>query len=374
MNIPIPPRGHWEKVRSGQKVKRPSLPKVFGSLRNIVHDSIIKYRYNSKELTDEELLGLEELGLLTDETKSLIIEKCNNIKVKSQLRNTHNLIIKHQEEMQSRKQEEKKLREMSFPFNRLSNRDIKYTNFHSTLPIHVSESNIKRAYRNMDALFKMIEELEGRISIEPYYGKDVANFCIAQHFFRFELKEESTKKEHKSKLQNGNNENTDRLELVIFNESSYGKDLTQNMKYKDTKDIPLESQLGKIIYDLFVIGNKLSILEEIGDREFYRRREEEKRQQRIEEMKKKELERVSVLEKVVSDWDKAQKIRCFSDSLEKRMATIVDDCQKEKVKQLIKWIQDKADWLDPLMSKEDKILGKKYDIQNILEDLIDKDN
>lgn len=152
LNIPIPPRGHWEKVRSGQKVKRPSLPKVFGSLRNIVHDSIIKYRYNSKELTDEELLGLEELGLLTDETKSLIIEKCNNIKVKSQLRNTHNLIIKHQEEMQSRKQVEKKLREMSFPFNRLSNRDIKYTNFHSTLPIHVSESNIKRAYRNMDAL------------------------------------------------------------------------------------------------------------------------------------------------------------------------------------------------------------------------------
>lgn len=201
LNIPIPPRGYWEKIRSGQKIKKPSLPKVFGSLRNVVRDSIIKYKYNSKELSDEELLGLGELGLLSEETKLLIKEKCNNTIVKKQLRNPHSLIIKHQEEMKLRKQKEKELKENSFRYNFYASRDIKYTNFKSALPIKVSEKSINRAYRILDALFKTIEELEGNIYVEPYIGKDSAYIRVGQHFFHFELNEQPEGNKHKSKSQ-----------------------------------------------------------------------------------------------------------------------------------------------------------------------------
>lgn len=371
LNIPIPPRGYWEKVRSGQKIKKPSLPKVFGNLGYVVRDSIIKYRYNNKELSDEELRQLEELGLLTNETKALIIKKCNNTKVKRQLRNPHNLIIEHQKEMELRRETEKDLKEKSMRFGFYAGRDLKYTNFKSALPIHVSEKNTNRAYRILDALFRTIEELDGHISVEPYIGQDVAHIRVVQHSFNFKLQEEVTKKKNKTKSQNSINKQAI-LEISFWRESSFGKDLAQNIKYKDLFEMPLESQLSKIIYSLFVIDNKLSVMEEIRSRELEKRWEEEKRQQHLENMRKEELEKVLNLERIVSDWDTAQKIRCFSDSLEKKMTELVDEFEKEKIKQCVMWMRDKADWFDPLKSKEDNLLGKKHDIVKIFKSLITK--
>ena len=47
----------------------------------------------------------------------------------------------------------------------------------------------------------------------------------------------------------------------------------------------------------------------------------------------------------------------------------IDVVEKEKLLLWIKWIRNKADWFDLLVSEGDEILGKKYDIHNILKDI-----
>lgn len=369
LNIPLPPRGYWEKIKSGQKIKKPALSKVFGKYVGIVHKSIIKYKFNANELTDEKLLLLkdEELSLLTDETKMLINKKCADPIVKNQLRNPHQLILNHQEEMKFRKQKKKELNEKRYIFNRYSSGEIRYTNFNSSLPIYVSDKNIKRVYRILNSLFNTLEKLDANISVEPYLGKDVANIRVGSHFYEFEAKEDYNKSSKKKKNDKSSIEEVGVLVLLFSVKSSYGKDLNKTLEYRDSEMEPFEVQLTRIILDLFVTSNQLDVLEEISGRAIERRWEDEKRQQQLEEFKKIELERISKLESMVSDWDKAKKIREFAESLDKNILETANDNERQKIISWIKWVRNKADWIDPLISREDELLGKKYDIHEISE-------
>ncbi|MFL0270077.1 hypothetical protein [Candidatus Clostridium radicumherbarum] len=362
LNIPLPPRGYWEKVKAGQEIKKPELPKVFGKYLRTVRKSIINYKYNANELTDEKLhmLADGELSLLTDETKMVINKKCAKVVVKGQLRSPHQLILNHQQEMLLRKQKEKELKERSLLFNRYSSSEVVYKNFKSALPIHVSDDKKKRIYRILDAFFKKVEELDGNILVEPYVGKDVATVIIGRHHYDFEVKEDYIKNNRKKRNGRDATEGIGSIMLTFTVSSSYGSELTKCLEYRDSEKEPLEKLLNKIIYDLFVTSNRLDILEEISRREIERRWEEEKRQWQIEELRKKELERISKLESEVSDWDKAQKMRGFADSLNKKIDEINDEVKREKIVAYIKWIRDKADWVDPLVSKEDELLDRMH--------------
>ena len=365
LNIPLPPRGYWEKVKSGQTMKKPELSKVFGKYVKTVRKTIINYKYNAYELTDDKLLILknEELSLLTDESKQFIKGKCNNVIVKNQLRNPHQLVINHQEEIVNRKQKEKELKERRLLFSRFYSEEVTYKDFKSSLPINVSDDKIKRIYRILDTLFKTIEVLEGKISVQPFIGKDTATISLGNHLYDFEVKEINNKTKTKANGDSSKNikQQVGTIVLMFTVSSCYGKELTTCLEYKDSESDPLENKLGHIIYSLFVTSNKLDILEELSSREIDRRREEEKRKLYLEELKKRELQRISKLESVVSDWDKAQKMRCFADSLNKKADEISDEVEREKIIAYIKWIRDKADWIDPLVYKEDELLGRKYD-------------
>ncbi len=50
LGIPLPPAGYWARVKAGQKVSRPALPKVAGELRNHVRNYFIKYKADIENL------------------------------------------------------------------------------------------------------------------------------------------------------------------------------------------------------------------------------------------------------------------------------------------------------------------------------------
>ena len=79
LKIPLPPSGYWAKVKAGQKVPKPALPKVTGELKKHVRNYAIKYRTDIEQLTDAELVVDEELSLLREETKKLIRETCSKL-------------------------------------------------------------------------------------------------------------------------------------------------------------------------------------------------------------------------------------------------------------------------------------------------------
>jgi hypothetical protein len=134
------------------------------------------------------------------------------------------------------------------------------------------------------------------------------------------------------------------------------KNSTEHLEFKDTKAQPLEAMLDKVIIGMFASANKLIANDELYNRELEKKWEEESKQNRLREMRRKEEENIKKLEKIVSDWDFAQKIRAFADSLEMRATLENNENEQKQIKEWSKWVRSKADWLDPL--KEDELLGK----------------
>lgn len=341
--IPIPPRGYWLKINNGETVQRDELPPVYGILKKYVRNYVIKYRTDIDSLTDAELSSKEELHLLRDETKKFIIEKCSNIEIAHQLRNPHQLILKHKEETSNRAKRDKKLKKVQ----KNSSQTSMVIENEAILPIHVSQSNLNRAYRLLDIIIKNLEEVEGTVRVEAKDNRDTAYFFIMYTIFQFELNEKG------SKLI---------LEISANDWMSFNNKRKVNLEYKDMAELPLEKQVGKIIYQIFVIANNFFADYKMEERREQREQEERERQRRLEQMRKGELEEIKQLSQAVADWDKARKIREFVNDMELKVQEISDTSKKEKLLKWIKWARDKADWIDPLVEKHDDLLGKKVSL------------
>ncbi|MDK2986615.1 MAG: hypothetical protein PWQ96_2259 [Clostridia bacterium] len=363
LGIPLPPSGYWARVRAGQKVTKPALPKVTGELKKHVRNYAIKYRVDIQQLTDAELMADEELSLLSEETIEFIRETCSQIQVKGKLRNPHSLITEHKEEVIYRKKRDKALKQASFSSSYYASVKSKYRDNKSILPINVSKSNINRAYRILDTIMSTLENMEGYTRVSLDSGEDTAYFVVMRSTFYFELKEEIRKK----RASRDNTEAQTYLLLSMSASSWFRNSGYQKMEYKDNDNEPLEAQVGRIIYDMFVVANRLRTADELKDREEKREWEERERQRRLEQMRKGELEEVKLLEQAASDWDKAQRIRRFADCMELKIVEVIDAEKREKLLKWLKWARDKADWLDPLTEKEDKLLGKSKHIFDLIE-------
>ena len=146
------------------------------------------------------------------------------------------------------------------------------------------------------------------------------------------------------------------MELLRTNRQS--GNITNTYEYVDLEENPLENQIGEIIYDMFVIANHLNVLSELEHRESERKWAEEQRKWRLEEMRKGELKEIKDLELAASDWEKAERIRKFADAVELRIEDVEDGEVKEELFKWLQWARNKADWIDPLIAKEDELLGK----------------
>lgn len=208
-----------------------------------------------------------------------------------------------------------------------------------------------------------LENMEGYTRVSLDSGEDTAYFVVMRSTFYFELKEEIRKK----RASRDNTEAQTYLLLSMSARSWFRNSGYQKMEYKDNDNEPLEAQVGRIIYDMFVVANRLRTADELKDREEKREWEERERQRRLEQMRKGELEEVKLLEQAASDWDKAQRIRRFADCMELKIVEVIDAEKREKLLKWLKWARDKADWLDPLTEKEDKLLGKSKHIFDLIE-------
>lgn len=356
--IPLPPNGYWAKVKAGQKVAKPDLPQVRGELKRHVSNYFIKYKGDLKKLSDEELENVEELNLLTDETITAIKEKCSLIEVKGQLRNPNILIEQHKEESTYRRKRDRALQQASFNDDYYRITKNKFRENQAMLPIQVSEVNLNRTYRILDALINAIDAMEGytRVSLES--GNDKGYFVVMRTIFYFEVKEENRKKPKTT-------DDETRPPLLVMSVHADDKD-TRGVKYqlefKDREGEPLEAQVGKILHDLFVAGNKMIAEWHLSYRALEREIEESDRKWKLEKMRRGEIQELELLEQAASDWDKAQRIRSFTEEMTIKIKEVDNEEKRNKLTQWVMWARDKADWLDPLTAKEDELLGRRKHI------------
>lgn len=344
LKIPLPPRGYWQRIANGESVQKIDLPPVIGELKKYIRNYVIRFRTDIDEISDEELSSKVDLHLLREDTKKLIIEKCSNIKVANQLRNPHQLISKHKEEVPNRRKIEKGLKKSKTNTHLASLK----SESKAILPIRVSKSNLNRAYRILDVMLKSLDELEGNVSVAFIDNQDIGHFVILYTSFQFELLEEN---------------NSLVLKILAKDWMSFrNSSRKENLEFKDTPKQPMENQLGKIIYQLFVIANNFFADYKMEERIEKREEEERERQRKLEKMRRGELEEVKQLTQAVADWDKARKIREFASDMELKLHNIKDDIKREKLSNWLKWARDKADWIDPLVEKDDELLGKKVSL------------
>ncbi|HBF39756.1 MAG TPA: hypothetical protein DDW50_20890 [Firmicutes bacterium] len=131
--------------------------------------------------------------------------------------------------------------------------------------------------------------------------------------------------------------------------------------WNDGKNKKVEDYLGEFIIALIKTAEDSMIRKEAFEAADKRREEEKEIRQRQEELQRKELGKFKELEETAMDWHKARIIRDFIAAIE---ADLDKNEKSKKVTEWIKWAKEKADWFDPLVSKNDEILGVKNNYLN----------
>lgn len=351
LRIPVPSSGYWAKVRAGQNPPRTPLPKVTGELRRYVHNYAIKFRQDLNELTDEELLSKDELHLFDEQTKQFIIDRCARIQIKNQLRNPHKLIEKYKEGIKERKKNKNESPKKQILGNGAYYIISNGNQNDSILPISVSKGNLNRTYRVMDELIKAAEDFEGYVG--TYYthdGYDVGYITLLRRAdFRFTITEKKLK---------GKGVEDNKLILTFYPESRIYNYKYETLVYEDEKDNPIENQLQKIMYYMTVTAEQIYARDIVKERETERAEQERQRIRYLEKMRQGQLEEIKLLEQASTDWHRAEKIRAFVAALEESITMFPENEKKAKYVEWIEWAKSKADWIDPLIDKEDELLGR----------------
>ena len=79
--------------------------------------------------------------------------------------------------------------------------------------------------------------------------------------------------------------------------------------------------------------------------------------------------RFQSLEENALDWQKARIIEQYVGELEKQTQNETDTGKRDGLLDYIAWAREKIAWLDPLVAREDPILGKRYDDSDENDDL-----
>ncbi len=363
LGIPTPPNGYWAKVQAGQKPKIPNLPKSKGPDKIVTRNPSMN---RSSSLSG--IKNTETLSFLPEDHYQTVKGYCLSLVVSAELTHLHGLVRDTIQYLRSRKETTKP------PLNRVLN-------------IGVSDDQKDRAYKILSTLFKAVEHLGYSVDIkapkaERYYNYErrvhdnVTYISLGVDGVPILIKELQQRVEHKPTKE----------ELADQKRYSWARippyDLVKNGKlnfeideyhskrkhWRDSDNKKIEDQIGEIIIWIMEAINIVKDRREKRETEEICRAEQERVRLESEKKRKEELEQLEIFENHASDWSRAEKIRKFAESIELKIADFESEQERAKIQNLLKWVRDKADWLDPLTRKQDEILGESALLFDLLGD------
>jgi hypothetical protein len=173
MGVPVPPRGYWARIRSGQKVKKPALPKL---RRNQVQAYDLR-RSAVHRISKAEPLSQEATVLLQKE------QTAKTIRVPATLVSPHPLVAKIARSMRGQEPD-------------------RYGTIRPSegLNIRVSPGLQKRALRIMQALLKAFDnrgyDFRCRDNKDRYHSDSRMHVMLLGEKIAFSLEERSTRRDH----------------------------------------------------------------------------------------------------------------------------------------------------------------------------------
>lgn len=322
-NIPLPQSGHWQKIKHNKKVSKTTFPV------DVEKDKTIILFLDEKGHVAYNPLGKVKSKLKTEIETS----KELSLKVPDKLSKPHKFIIATKEYHKAVKIRNK---------SRNWSMKIDDTN---VLSISVSDTLFPRALRFMDTLVKVMEKRG--------YSFNTSNrteIVIHDQTYNIRLTEKNRRVKRET------NRSWDEFDLVPTGNLCLKLDRSYPIKeWSDTKNILLEDKLADILVWI-ELKAKEDKERQIENALWWEKQEKIRlKEEALQKQKEQELSKFKELLSMATRWHKAEYLRNFIKELENNDLKL--QFQNEVIEDTIQWAKEKADWYDPLIEKEDKLLA-----------------
>lgn len=342
LDIPTPPHGYWAKVYAGKAVTKIPLPES---------DKPSQKSGIRTDLEAKQKIEIGALEFLDEEEKSMIFVIANQIQLPDKKAKMHHQIIEHRRLLAEWSKNNRRA-DGSYRGSRHSRGLAPF------LADSVSEETLHRVFHMLDALIHAMEPLGCSLTNDLQFvvrGETVPLIITesmdkVSHINTKEenmqlLKYEEDRKRH-SYASRPNIRKYDyiyngRLSITVYKLKSY----------RDCKTYVLEDRLGDILIQMYGASNLLRKEREKREEAERKRKEEERLREEYRNNYNDEVDRIIALTNLAEDYDTAYMIRQYISAVE--TSKVLD----EKTLAWIEWAKAKADWFDPIIAREDEVLG-----------------
>lgn len=343
LDIPTPPLGYWAKVRAGKPVTKVPLPKSSKPVKKNGLRTEIPYY--------PKLDRAAPLAFLNEEDRAIVLSVAAQIVMPDEKAKIHPKIVDHRKTVMEWKKSHK---ERTGGWNRRNREEP------PLLAENVSEEAIPRICRIVDSLIKAMEPLGCSLTDNLVFvinGETVPlSFSEAQdeipHIPTTEenialIKYEEDKRRYsfasKPNIRKYDRPFNGRISMSIYTTKSF----------RDSKSAVMEERLGEIMIELYEASDAVRKEREAREEAERKRQEETSRQEELKNRYNAEVDRTRILINLAEDYDIACRIRQYI------LAVKATGSNDEKTRSWIEWANDKADWFDPTIAKDDEIFGKR---------------
>lgn len=324
LDIPRPPRGYWQKLASGKKVRRPSLPRP---------DDVSGIEFSASRPDASEEIAAEAPPREIPAFERFELDPTNAIVVPKEIVKLHPLVAATK----------KWLKVAAHP-----NRDYWNHPQIDHLDARVSVQQIDRTILLLDTLVRALEKRGLKVCVEGERYSRNSFVSVGTHRVRFDLFESSQKGERFCEIRKEMvRDNIPCGVLVLRLFSAHDR---PSREWRDKKTTRVEDCL-----NAFIVGvhEEMQVRDAAAKAAEVRRAEEHARWLReMEERKRQEEEaaRVSRLSDVLARWREASDIRAFADAVEEGFRSAGTELPPESdLSSWLAWARDRADNIDPLL-------------------------
>lgn len=344
LNVPVPPRGYWARLRAGEKMKKPLLHATKG----IFEKTGLKSFVGVKELVEPQ----QTLAFLSDDERQKVLLAAEQIQVSGENAKLHKKITAYNSIVKEWNKKDKRPEGAQKGFKN-------YTNIPPFLAGVISNETLLRVYRILDTLYRQVEILGG--SVNDNLSLQIRNECVTLEISEAqdEIKHEITRQEAQELIiyedAKRHNKWASQPNIRKYDYVFNGKlriCIRQSRYFRDSDKEKIESRLGDILIELYeeseVVRKNREAYEEKKRREEEEKRRREERRIRYNE----EVDKTIELTNMSQDYDIACKIRAYINALETKV-----DMNDEETTEFIDWAKKKADWFDPTVARKDELFG-----------------
>lgn len=342
LQIPLPRRGYWAKLKSGRKVSKATLP----DLNPQSPSSIYMVIPSADEIASRRA---------TKEKAATIRHQAGDIKVPSELSSPHPLVRAAAKRLKQRDgcSDKKGLRAAAG----------------EVLNIEVTRDSLDRALLIADTLIKAVAHQGISTSIDSssqrtYFDVQgtLVSFSIVEHVSRSTHEITPAEKRARDRYWKNSLLSATPIDYPTIPQYDYhptGKLAITlgnwpSRSWRDTEKSQLESRVGQVIAGLISLAEEIRQRREDEVRQKEQRRLADERYENFTKRHQREEAAFKELESKAIAWERANRLRAYIEAVERQASS-----SEELTKDLLEWVawaRAKANWLDPLIEVCDTIL------------------